>query len=203
MGIHVLKEKVVSLQGFGARQVTEQDAILLEIGAIPIDDDREIRELLDINEATAALIRIIAQLIYKKSQEQTRQIMTARGDSLDKSIYAKKPKIERSEEGTEMFLKQYYVRVTSTKSLREEEMQNTIKGNKLDVTIGLMDLHLINVQYSLTEGDTRGDRRANQKRWQIKQKKVSGIWGYTLTINYQKKRGKQELKKLLRMQQAR
>ncbi|RIA86322.1 hypothetical protein C1645_829424 [Glomus cerebriforme] len=54
IGIHVSKEEVAMLQGFGMKQVSEQDEILLTIGARSIEDDREIREFLDINGSTAA-----------------------------------------------------------------------------------------------------------------------------------------------------
>ncbi|RIA83902.1 hypothetical protein C1645_833111 [Glomus cerebriforme] len=66
MSINISTEEVVIFEGFGVKQVQEQDNTLLLAGITPEEQDVIIRKFLDINSATAALIRIIATLLQEQ-----------------------------------------------------------------------------------------------------------------------------------------
>ncbi|RIA97138.1 hypothetical protein C1645_814532 [Glomus cerebriforme] len=80
MGIHVSKKEVAMLQGFRMKQVSEQDEVLLMIGARSIEDDREIREFLDINGSSSVNKNLFQEKTQKfiiskiKSYEFTTQL---------------------------------------------------------------------------------------------------------------------------------
>ncbi|RIA80310.1 hypothetical protein C1645_810499 [Glomus cerebriforme] len=77
MGINISTEEVAIFEGFGAKQVQEQDNTLLLAGITPEEQDIMIRKFLDINGATAALIRTIATLVHEKTKGQTESLCQA------------------------------------------------------------------------------------------------------------------------------
>ncbi|RIA95367.1 hypothetical protein C1645_803040 [Glomus cerebriforme] len=77
MGINISTEEVAIFDGFGAKAVQEQDHILITAGITPEEQDVIIREFLNINGATAALIRIIATLVHTKTKMQTESLCHA------------------------------------------------------------------------------------------------------------------------------
>ncbi|RIA81858.1 hypothetical protein C1645_836266 [Glomus cerebriforme] len=74
MGIMVLVEEVAIFEGFGAKEVSEQDVTLLQVGITPVEQDIKIREFLNTNGAMAALIKMIATLVHAKIKEQIKEL---------------------------------------------------------------------------------------------------------------------------------
>ncbi|RIA90050.1 hypothetical protein C1645_738145 [Glomus cerebriforme] len=104
MGINISTEEVAVFEGFGAKQVQDQDATLLSAGIKPEDQDVNIRSFLNINGATAALIRIIATLVHAKTKEQTEALCKAEYMS---SLFKDKNEIKHLQEQIVTMTNQY------------------------------------------------------------------------------------------------
>ncbi|RIA79142.1 hypothetical protein C1645_746104 [Glomus cerebriforme] len=104
MGVTVSVEEVAIFEGFGAKEVVEQDATLLQAGIRPEEQDVKIREFLNINGATAALIRMIATLIHEKTTEQSNELNKAQ---YMLSIVKDKNEIKQLQNHIEMLTQQY------------------------------------------------------------------------------------------------
>ena len=80
MGIKISKEEVGFLANFGSKSVEEQDGVLVQNGLIPLAEDKELKEFLDINGAYVGLIRGICDMVLKKKEDITTDL---RADIID------------------------------------------------------------------------------------------------------------------------
>jgi hypothetical protein len=70
MGITISIEEVLFLKDFGTKTVSEQDETLLNHGMMPIEEDKALKEFLNINGAYVGLIRGLCDLAVKKKDQE-------------------------------------------------------------------------------------------------------------------------------------
>ena len=73
MGIFLSREEVKGLEGFGMADTETKDKILLAAGMAPTDTDKDIKDFLNIDGPTAALIRGIGTIIHEKTEIHTKE----------------------------------------------------------------------------------------------------------------------------------
>ncbi|RIA96981.1 hypothetical protein C1645_856011 [Glomus cerebriforme] len=122
MGINISTEEVAIFEGFGAKQVQEQDNTLLLAGITPEEQDVIIREFLNINGATAALIRTIATLVHAKTKGQTESLCQAEYIA---NLLGDKNEIKQLQEQITL-LTNKYIETEQTAKAKIEELSNKL-----------------------------------------------------------------------------